>query len=935
MPGGSLYTAAQLAASALAGDPRREESFETKPEYRAYQDEWFMTVTMGEHLPPTGDANRSKRWSATRKQRAKIEDQRARLPWTVDATDDRWYNTTLHAAAAAAAAARSAPGAEETAAHERDLSLPPGPVDSGMPAVRITLANAADYPPPSLNAYRTDASRAAADSGPRVWFMQFAGTEWDGKGHSYSLARQRWSRMADTKACARTPETVEQMAKHRPAPSVPLAAEEGEACVEVLPMSGDAEAKAPPKEDEEDEEADAAYDRGYAAACHSATSCSAMVAAGDAARAEYNRGGGMVQQAEAAGAAAREEERRAAAEAVIEEMKRLGYPKLTEKQKEYYKPQRQEAEAASRAHFSARAWATAALDCERREREEAAKEEEYKAHAVELQGMAAGGRLQEVRPRILQLIAEMPSASSDAIRRMQDAVGPAIDTILEMTEVVIASAPTTSAVATASTATVADAPSTSATATAGATTDAESELRWLLTVTLKGHRFLLPKSGGTVIDSSGYIAASAALDTRLDRRTRVKALLRDMQDRRDAADLRGRMGQPPPTGTPVLNTAALAVADSQADAEAAVMVRQLLCFECFDSQPFVSAQAILRAYRTRQCSEVLARYWIQCPAGQAALEETQQGFRHNVLEMGMPVQTAGRAQRVQLVVSALVHIGRLRVYGFPAGAQPDAVRHWLLQTLAAATSQPPPLRVLLRLTEVEFYLQLHALIMVHSDDPTKPPWAELQIFSEDPASDVNWRKFMAYRDAAGAGALAAHRYGHPGEPTHGLSANIAGPPPPPLDRTREGKPGTGGQILFRGAEALSEADQRALRMPSLKLGMTDLHDYLFMAGCGRTLENHQDLVDKAGSSGRYPSAIDASSPMLFTLMLGTPSLYLEPAPGVYQRVTSYPPSDATTVPDAIWGEGSLLFPHGGNAGNIRHMRKASWITTPWGNVIHL
>ena len=156
MPGGSLYTAAQLAASALAGDPRREESFETKPEYRAYQDEWFMTVTMGEHLPPTGDANRSKRWTATRRQRAKIEDQRARLPWTVDATDDRWYNTTLHAAAAAAAAG-SAPGAEEAAAHERDLRLPPGPVDSGMPAVRITLANAADYPPPSLRAYRTDA----------------------------------------------------------------------------------------------------------------------------------------------------------------------------------------------------------------------------------------------------------------------------------------------------------------------------------------------------------------------------------------------------------------------------------------------------------------------------------------------------------------------------------------------------------------------------------------------------------------------------------------------------------------------------------------------------------------------------------------------------------------------------------------------------------
>ena len=53
-----------------------------------------------------------------------------------------------------------------------------------MPAVRITLANAADYLPPSLNAYRTDASRAAADSAPAVWFMQVAGTEWDRKAHS-------------------------------------------------------------------------------------------------------------------------------------------------------------------------------------------------------------------------------------------------------------------------------------------------------------------------------------------------------------------------------------------------------------------------------------------------------------------------------------------------------------------------------------------------------------------------------------------------------------------------------------------------------------------------------------------------------------------------------------------------------------------------------
>ena len=62
---------------------------------------------------------------------------------------------------------------------------------------------------------------------------------------------------------------------------------------------------------------------------------------------------------------------------------------------------------------------------------------------------------------------------------------------------------------------------------------------------------------------------------------------------------------------------------------------------------------------------------------------------------------------------------------------------------------------------------------------------------------------------------------------------------------------TGGQILLcRGAEALSEADRRALRRPKCKVGMTGLYNCVFMAGCGLTLDNHQDLLDKAGSSGR-------------------------------------------------------------------------------------
>ena len=183
----------------------------------------------------------------------------------------------------------------------------------------------------------------------------------------------------------------------------------------------------------------------------------------------------------------------------------------------------------------------AVASVERLQREDEAMEQQSVAHAAELQTFAqAGRRFQEMRLRLQQLITEMPSASSNAIRRMQDAVGPAIDTILEMTEVAIASAPTTSVTATASTATVAAAPGTT-TATTGATTDAEGVLRWLLPVTL--HRptaLLLPKSG-TATYSNGHAVVSAALDTRLYRRTRVKEALRSIAAAAGRAALQAAM----------------------------------------------------------------------------------------------------------------------------------------------------------------------------------------------------------------------------------------------------------------------------------------------------------------------------------------------------------------------------------------------------------
>ena len=62
---------------------------------------------------------------------------------------------------------------------------------------RITHANAADFPPPSLNAFRTDAARAPADCAPARWFKQMTGGEWDRTSHCYEVEKKRWRRLGD------------------------------------------------------------------------------------------------------------------------------------------------------------------------------------------------------------------------------------------------------------------------------------------------------------------------------------------------------------------------------------------------------------------------------------------------------------------------------------------------------------------------------------------------------------------------------------------------------------------------------------------------------------------------------------------------------------------------------------------------------------------
>ena len=423
---------------------------------------------------------------------------------------------------------------------------------------------------------------------------------------------------------------------------------------------------------------------------------------------------------------------------------------------------------------------------------------------------------------------------------------------------------------------------------------------------------------------------------RRDVRDRICALQAARQEHREAADLRARQSLPSPKGTPKLNIDTLDPADAQKDEEAAAMAGPLFALSCFGDQACVDTAAMVQACRDGKCPEPVYRFLCDCPEGRRQLEETRKGFRVNVDGLEMPVEMAGHVQRVQLTAHVLMGIGSIRVYGFSTCAELGAIRHWLLQELAEAAEpspshQPSPRRVQLPLTELEFYLQIHAVIN-----------GVLRIFSEDPASGDQWLKFNLCRESAGDAVLAAHRYFHRGKPTYGACVNVGKPPAPPFDRTSDGSVALGGQLLIRGLEANSDADRRALLMPTRQLGMAAVCDHILMPACGRTPETLHDLLDNAGSHGRFPSVIDPSSPWLFTLTLLTPILYREPgvASGLgvtshlhrlYQRVTSYPPRSMVDHP--IWGSGSFLYPHGGNAGDARYMNETSWSKTAWGNLL--
>ena len=49
--------------------------------------------------------------------------------------------------------------------------------------------NAAAYPPPRLNKFRSAAAPAPADAPPVLWYWQMTGAEWDRESRSYQARR--------------------------------------------------------------------------------------------------------------------------------------------------------------------------------------------------------------------------------------------------------------------------------------------------------------------------------------------------------------------------------------------------------------------------------------------------------------------------------------------------------------------------------------------------------------------------------------------------------------------------------------------------------------------------------------------------------------------------------------------------------------------------
>ena len=85
--------------------------------------------------------------------------------------------------------------AETTAVYAERAGLPrilprskvPHPYHGAIVQILGPSDNAAQYPPPSLNNFRTTASWEPADAPPVLWYWQMTGEEWNREAHSYQV----------------------------------------------------------------------------------------------------------------------------------------------------------------------------------------------------------------------------------------------------------------------------------------------------------------------------------------------------------------------------------------------------------------------------------------------------------------------------------------------------------------------------------------------------------------------------------------------------------------------------------------------------------------------------------------------------------------------------------------------------------------------------
>ena len=328
----------------------------------------------------------------------------------------------------------------------------------------------------------------------------------------------------------------------------------------------------------------------------------------------------------------------------------------------------------------------------------------------------------------------------------------------------------------------------------------------------------------------------------------ARAHLTSLRAEADAAQMHRRLaaGKTSIPGAPHVNVRRLCECDLASDMEARHFTTALLKRDAFGAQRRtpVTPALIDAAFKAGTCPGLLASYLLEDPAGKKALEESQRGWHIAVAApprgRGMPPVVATDAQMNQLVWQILGDLGLMRTY--------------VEQHAADGTTCSELRRVLVRMLEVEGYGPLWALD--RPSDADDAPFlldhhpeldmtdVVLVCFGSDAASARVHELFNLWRDAAGTGFSALHRYGHAGGGTLGMRTSIRPSPLEPRLRTcpTTGVRAVGAEVLWRGAQPRTRDDLMALGFTRSALGMGRLVEELVLPALGCLPQQSAELL---------------------------------------------------------------------------------------------